>query len=838
MGEIEIFGNESLGQVAQILESVKRPGSFCGAGQLEAPIPRVEVKGVGVVPFPVPVHSCRQLVEAASRAPYGKGKETLVDVSVRNTWQINADAIKISGAAWSASFRKMLSHVCTELGLPEGSISAELYKLLVYERGGFFTPHRDTEKSKGMIATLVIALPVEGAGGELVVRHGGEERTFDMQTKEPSEFHYAAFYADCVHEIRPVTEGHRIALVYNLIAGAGSGASPSAPEYSGQTGEMAELLTHLRSTGWGVRPNELDDIRGDSDDDEERERRVRRVLDSAADCHKIVWPLEHSYSEVGISFANLKGIDRTHARILCDAARESGFAAHAAIIHVEVSGNPDGSWYYDHEPDSDEFVGMEEEFDRGISLNDWAAQDGSTPEFGEVPLKDRELVPSEVLEDLVPDDHWVTEDTGNAGATVEHAYRIAALVLWRRGDEAAVLLAGGVDRVVDHFERERTRPSADRVEVVALARKIAAIWPSPSPYGSDGWSKSCRKAYDQFAALGDRQSTAEFLSDAVMKNYTGGENEILIDGAKSLGSHDIWRHLPDFVSANLAERASQVSELAGELHRVLGSETAASEPGLFRAVAQSLASGLHSAVCGTPAKSLSGAAIVGAFEILWTEGQSDEAERIAGALAKLPEAADPFRTLPEALSSFVDQVRRGFEDSAAFGILWKKSADSLLNRSGVPFVHPTDWRIPLSLEALTRDRKADLSYRFSRHHMYDYDREDIKPLKSELVDFCNDPRLTEHRFAARQSLRSSLQGLISKAGLDLDCRTERKGSPHKLVCTKNRNSHRRRLQEYREDIECMRTLISTAPRGKDEAALRDLHIAVDRSSEAPERVVE
>ena len=71
-------------------------------------------------------------------------------------------------------------------------------------------------------ATLAAALPVAGAGGELVIRHRERQAVVDRCTDEPSELAFAAFYADCVHEIRPVTAGHRIVLVYHLVVRGGA----------------------------------------------------------------------------------------------------------------------------------------------------------------------------------------------------------------------------------------------------------------------------------------------------------------------------------------------------------------------------------------------------------------------------------------------------------------------------------------------------------------------------------------------------------------------------------------------------------------------------------------
>lgn len=64
-----------------------------------------------------------------------------------------------------------MADVRNDLGLGDLKLKAHLYKLLVYEKGSFFLPHKDGEKLDGMVATLVVALPAIHAGGELVVSH-------------------------------------------------------------------------------------------------------------------------------------------------------------------------------------------------------------------------------------------------------------------------------------------------------------------------------------------------------------------------------------------------------------------------------------------------------------------------------------------------------------------------------------------------------------------------------------------------------------------------------------------------------------------------------------------
>lgn len=54
-----------------------------------------------------------------------------------------------------------------------------MYKLNVYSEGGFFKSHRDTPKDDKHIGSLVVCLPSDFKGGELVVRQDGKVEIFD-----------------------------------------------------------------------------------------------------------------------------------------------------------------------------------------------------------------------------------------------------------------------------------------------------------------------------------------------------------------------------------------------------------------------------------------------------------------------------------------------------------------------------------------------------------------------------------------------------------------------------------------------------------------------------------
>ncbi|WP_462323110.1 2OG-Fe(II) oxygenase, partial [Halochromatium sp.] len=240
-----------------------------------------------------------------------------------------------------------------------GEIEAELYKLLIYDAGSFFVSHRDTEKSPGMFATLVMVLPSTYTGGELIIRHKDQEVRLDLRRDEPSEVAFAAFYADCRHEVQPIVSGHRLALVYNLIRTDG-GPLPQPPDHDSLREELTERLQ-----GWQGEPK------------------------------KLVLPLEHAYTQAELGFRSLKGVDASIASLLLDAARASDCDLHLGLVTVYEQGSAEyigGGWYGDT-------VDMEvgEVFEEGRYIHQWRAPDEQALELGHLDFADDEISPPDAL---------------------------------------------------------------------------------------------------------------------------------------------------------------------------------------------------------------------------------------------------------------------------------------------------------------------------------------------------------------------------------------------------------------------------------------------------------
>jgi hypothetical protein len=83
----------------------------------------------------------------ATKSPFGKGGETVVDESVRKTLQIDGGRVRFTNPAWHTAMEALVRDVAEALGCGAAGVKAKLYKLLLYEPGGFFKPHKVTRRA-------------------------------------------------------------------------------------------------------------------------------------------------------------------------------------------------------------------------------------------------------------------------------------------------------------------------------------------------------------------------------------------------------------------------------------------------------------------------------------------------------------------------------------------------------------------------------------------------------------------------------------------------------------------------------------------------------------------
>ncbi|KIX97549.1 uncharacterized protein Z520_07002 [Fonsecaea multimorphosa CBS 102226] len=231
-------------QISGCLDRIHSAGSFATSDHnVEHIHPGLIVKDVGPIRLPLSPEDAKALIRVSRQAPFGKGTETLVDETVRKTWEIDGKELSFENNARNTWLDRVLDHVSERLGIPggAGSVQAELYKLLVYEEGAFFKPHKDTEKTKNMFGTLVVCLPSEHVGGGVRLIHGKEARVLESDKWSSYGVSYLAWYSDVSHEVLPVQSGYRFVLTYNLID-TGLKRHPSAAALDAEQSQIDRML--------------------------------------------------------------------------------------------------------------------------------------------------------------------------------------------------------------------------------------------------------------------------------------------------------------------------------------------------------------------------------------------------------------------------------------------------------------------------------------------------------------------------------------------------------------------------------------------------------------------
>lgn len=755
--------NLTLGALEKTLAGVKKPGDYFVQGFKTTPIPRMEVNGVGSISFPVPKEQVQKMIHRAQQAPYGRGQETLVDMSVRKVWQLSPNDVKISGSAWEECFEWILSKVKEGLGCQDVLVTAELYKLLIYEEGCFFLIHRDTEKAPGMFGTLVISLPCPHRGGELVIHHAGREAVIDLSAADISELGFTAFYADCEHEVKPVQEGNRVCLVYNLIQKTNSKQETllTAPLYTKEIDRTASILKKYLLT------------------DEET---------------KIAWLLEHQYSSAELSFNTLKNGDAALAKVLCKAADQSGCAIHLGIVHIEEEGSAETDYGYsrqryrhDEEEDCDQDFEIVEITDKTHYIDGWIDIENHSKDFGKIPLEEGELLPSGALDGEPPDEQRLTESTGNEGASFERSYHRAALVIWHSSRYVEVLLQSGNQAAISYLKKQLVL-RVPKEEIASLTKQVLDHWEATSTNHSTFRRDPSTNHLEMLKILSHLNGMylERFIANIVIPKFDGSENEVLAEISRLLDPTCIQELFLKLVSVNMDLVPNECVKFTLSLAKVnhsLALQVANTVVNLLKNSDKSSLSNTTDRWRAQRSDPIS-PPVIGALWNLLKISKSDSLRSIlTSEIITLNTVFDPEEMVIPILRELNTQNGDPIKNDPDFSRLCTHAAVFLLNRSNSPPEPPKTWSQEISISCSCEDCK-------------------------ELQEFARDPLTQVYRFRVRQERRRHLHEKIDFYKLDMTHETERTGSPQTLVCKKNRRTYELRCEQYRSDISLMQELAS------------------------------
>jgi hypothetical protein len=776
----------------KLLETVGESSQFAASGSLTPVLPGLEVKGVGSIGCPVAAADAKRLIAKATQAPYGRGEETIVDTNVRRVWQIEPSQFSLRNAEWNTHVAAIVDAVKLEFGIRQ-KVSPQLYKLLVYEKGSFFASHRDSEKTPGMFATLVVCLPSRHEGGTLLVSHDGQTKKIDFGGKD-AEFktQYAALYADCQHEITPVTAGYRICLIYNLaIAGK---RQPSAPRNASAVEKAAQLLEEL-------------------------------FADASSDLSKIAIPFRHQYTQAGLDPKQLKGSDRARADVLMRAAESLDYQCFLALLTHHQSGEAEYStlgydrhwgrrsyrWSYDEyededgddEDSDDSGVEMGEVYEEELSLDHWLDLHGRKQPFGEMHLEESEILNQDDKE------HWsfdqeVHEATGNEGVSMDRWYRQGVIVIWPRDRYFGILAGEGQASAVPALEQMavRSRKSASSATCLTFADEIIGHW-KPRQQIVGGESSYSGRMLKLLERIGTADLAQRFLRDVLPKDFDGSEGQAVFRLCQRFGWGPFAATLRAFISQQKPEdHFTRLEQIVSICERLCCASPALTEE--RRAVCVSLADEL--------------AQVIERWDAGRTVAWYRHEEKRAGVVASVVRI---FSTI-EAMDHLDRLLAHALADKRHYDLHEVLIPDiKAISKwiSKVPAAQPAASRL---LQYCVAQLRAATAQRIEPPK--DWTREAELGCKCEdcraLSRFLGDPTQRVGRFPIRKERRRHLHQQIEIHRCDVTHVTDRKGSPQTLVCTKTQESYERRLKQFDIDTKLLAELVALAGGGRRTAVGR------------------
>ncbi|GBN11073.1 hypothetical protein AVEN_145028-1 [Araneus ventricosus] len=414
-----------LRKIADALEKTNLPdhSEFYAEDDMSMENIKIEIDQVGELSFPLSDNCIEKLVNISSKAHFGSGEQTLLDENIRNTHEITSDKLHI--AFNEEALDRMMDKLRKVLGLNDNCVlSPHLHNMLIYRTGQFFDMHQDSEKLENMIGTLVIILPNAHIGGDLVIELGEKKHVFSSEGIKPVNAKCIAFYADCNHKVEKVKDGYRIALTYNLVLKAEEPALPS--------------LVNRRLC-----------------------EAVKKYFDLKEDKQKLVYFLNHSYTEHGLKWNILKGEDRTNSLALRSVAKELGLIPHLALVEIKET------WAAEAFNDPDDL--LEEE----TTLSFWVNSDNKKVPFSRYDISDTDICLTVDTNSFEPYYKEYEGYTGNAGNTMDYWYRRAAIVLWPESVKFSMNFMIGYDySLLELYELCKTSGNQKKVmKIIAQAGK-------------------------------------------------------------------------------------------------------------------------------------------------------------------------------------------------------------------------------------------------------------------------------------------------------------------------------------------------------------------------------
>jgi hypothetical protein len=513
---------------------------------------------------------------------------------------------------------------------------------------------------------------------------------------------------------------------------------------------------------------------------------------------KLVYPLAHAYTAPEFGFSILKGADSAAAGVLAAAAAQADCELHLALVTLEEFGTAEYSENYGRRrrwsrgDDEAEFE-VGEIDDWTIALSNWCAPDGNPVSWGEVLVSEDELSPPNPFHALEPDELHFQEASGNAGVSFERRYQRAALVVWPIDRSFSVLTQAGLGVTVPHMLDLAQRWAGTRTDQGSpfwqqahdLAGQMINHWPTQDGRtGSDAADSATTGLLVALARLGDIRRIAQFLAQVVGTGtgYAKGDNPAIVAALALFPADAVATMVGTIVTGNAAKRFAACADL---LARCSAAQTLPWTPDLRDAARTLIALMPSNAAAATRTWSPDRDTIDASFvaDLLVGLGRIDP-QLADQALTQVLKHGRTYDLDAVLMPAARDKLRA--PDTAEQPVVVRLRAACLAHlraRIALLLAPPPDWQ-----------RSSTVGCRCQHC--------------SDLSRFLADPARQTWTFRAAAPERSHVESTILNAKCDLDRKTEQRGRPYSLICTKNQASYKLKVKQRKQDLKDEASLAS------------------------------
>jgi len=721
-----------------IVSNFQGNGSFCVHDEINFIPPGLVIDEIGEIGFPLEVNSAQKIISVSQKAPFGLGSKTIVDESVRKTWELDPQFFKLNNPEWKNSIQSILEQTCEALDIDSKTATASLYKLLIYEEGGFFKTHKDSEKEDGMFGTLTVNLPSNFEGGELNITFDDEEIIVDFSKTSNYKIAFAAFFADCDHEIKPLKKGYKLSLVYNLL--------------------LDKSIPQMKLVSNSVNVKQVSDL---------LKANMNEFSEQAN-----VFLLDHQYTPANFEENTLKLKDKLIVQTVLEAAKEVGFYAKPYLFTHYVMGELESDYDYSNRYNSrwksdvvTETSGdMGEVYEEYSQLEYWMKE--GMPSIGILDESEVQVINPIKYDEDSPIDEHEEGFTGNAGMTKEYWYHYAAIVLFPMNKIDGYIDGATEDVVLDWLNYISETKNYDDIEFInslltSLERGLNTF--------KDRFSKSKALDYTIFAHLLIEINDEDLFlkaSHILIHRFENIESKKLIELISTIPAQLRIEILSKTIERN---DVKVINSFLETFHiSILEKHTEATE--------------FFTSYCKM---------VIENFPAIFKKASEKEhkIEIIVNSILILDNLK-----IDDLNSVFINVIERIIDRDFIH-----KNAFNALNRLKDKQLFLAKKLVDLCVSEL--DKRILNKPQYPADWKREFPIDTIKTTEwNVLIPFLSSPteELLEYRKA--EGYRRAMEHVIRTSKIDVDYTTVKKGSPHTLLIKKNTASYHKNLSKWQEDV--------------------------------------